>query len=169
MHNGSVNTQPLAPRRFADPGVSLYALAEDSIHVVCPACRGRAEVALWLDGELRSPYSDRWPRRLVCLTCSHVRNWPGAAKNTSSQWGGAVDPYFCQPLWLRAECCGGQTLWAFNERHLHILESYVSAQLRERGEHVGMTMVARLPVWLKSAKHRTEILRTIGRLRASLS
>ncbi|MGH3658892.1 MAG: hypothetical protein ACRDUA_19740 [Micromonosporaceae bacterium] len=48
------------------------------------------------------------------------------------------------------------------------MESYVSARLRERGEYVGMTMLARLPAWLKSAKHRTEILRTIGRLRASL-
>jgi hypothetical protein len=104
----------------------------------------------------------------VCRNCGHVRNWPGEAKNASSHWGRPVDPYFRQPLWLRADCCGGQTLWAFNERHLDILESYVSARLRERGEYVGMTMLARLPAWLKSAKHRTEILRTIGRLRASL-
>ncbi|RFS86806.1 hypothetical protein D0T12_00510 [Actinomadura spongiicola] len=93
-----------------------------------------------------------------------MRDWPGGV----SRWGGAVDPYFGQPLWLRADCCGGRTLWAFNERHLDLLEGYVGARLRERGEYVGMTMVAKLPAWLKSAKHRGEILRVIGRLRASL-
>ncbi|GAB3146528.1 hypothetical protein GCM10027258_38360 [Amycolatopsis stemonae] len=157
---------PMWQRQFADPGVTLYALAETAVHVVCPACGGRAEVVPWLDGRARSPYSSRWPRRLVCRSCGHVRNWPGEAKHAISCWGGPVDPYFRQPLWLRANCCGNQTLWAFNERHLDILESYVGARLRERGERPGMTMVARLPAWLKSAKHRTEILRVIERLRA---
>lgn len=164
----SVDTRPSVPERFADPAVSLYALAKGPVHVVCPACQGRAEVAPWLDGEPRSAYSAWWPRRLVCRTCGHVRDWPGEAENAPSYWGRPVDPYFRQPLWLRAECCGGRTLWAFNERHLDILESYVGARLRERGEHIGMTMLAGLPAWLKSAKHRTEIRRTIGRLRASL-
>lgn len=169
-HNRGMNAKPpTAQIRFADTGVSLYALAENAVHVVCPACHNRAEVAPWLDGQPVSPYSIRWPRRLVCRACGHVRDWPGAAKHAGSCWGRPVDPYFRQPLWLRAECCGNQTLWAFNERHLGILESYVGARLRERGERPGMTMLARLPAWLKSAKHRTEILRVIGRLRASLS
>jgi hypothetical protein len=168
-HNGGMNAKtPTAQGRFADPGVSLYALAENAVQVVCPACQGRAEVAPWLGGQPRSPYSIRWPRRLACRACGHVRNWPDEAEHTISCWGGPVDPYFRQPLWLRADCCGSQTLWAFNERHLDILERYVSARLRERGEHPGMTMLARLPAWLKSAKHRAEILRVIGRLRASL-
>lgn len=168
-HNGDMNAKPPTTQgRFADPRVSLYVLAESAVQVVCPACQGRAEVAPWLDGQPRGPYSIRWPRRLVCRACGHVRNWPGDTKHTISCWGGPVDPYFRQPLWLRADCCGSQTLWAFNERHLDILERYVNARLRERGEHPGMTMLARLPAWLKSAKHRTEILRVIGRLRASL-
>ncbi len=169
-HNGGMNAEPPTVReRFADPGVSLYALAENAVQVVCPACQGRAEVAPWLDGQPRSCYSIRWPRRLVCCACGHVRNWPGEAKRTVSYWGGPVDPYFRQPLWLQADCCGNRTLWAFDERHLDILEGYVGARLRERGERTGMTMLARLPAWLKSAKNRTEILRVIGRLRASLS
>jgi hypothetical protein len=84
-------------------------------------------------------------------------------------WGGPVDPFFRLPLWLKADCCGGHTLWAFNERHLDLLEGYVAAKLRERGLGPGgMTVVARLPTWLKSAKHRGEILRVIGRLRVSI-
>lgn len=168
-HTGGVNAKPpTTPERFADPGVSLYALAEDAVQVVCPACQRRAEVAPWLDREPRGPYSIMWPRRLVCRACGHVRNWPGEAKNATSSWGGPVDPYFCRPLWLRADCCGDHTLWAFNKRHLDILEGYVRARLRERGEYRGMTMLARLPAWLKSAKHRAEILRVIERLRGSL-
>jgi hypothetical protein len=66
------------------------------------------------------------------------------------------------------ECCGGRTLWAFNERHLEILEAYVGARIRERGEYRGMTMLAKLPAWLKSAKNRDVILRSICRLRTSL-
>ncbi len=31
-----------------------------------------------------------------------------------------------------------------------------------------MTYVGRLPAWIKSAKNRTEILRTIDRMRASV-
>jgi hypothetical protein len=104
----------------------------------------------------------------VCSACSHVRKWPSEGTTVSSSWGTAIDPYFRLQLWLRAECCGGRTLWAFNEQHLQILEGYVSARLRERGEYRGMTMLAKLPAWLKSAKHREEILRTIRRLRASL-
>lgn len=168
-HNGGVNTDSTAQGRFVDCGVSLYSLAEDGIHVVCPACQGRAGVAVWLEGEPRSRYSLWWPRRLVCRSCGHVREWPGVHKDAGSCWGGPFDPYFRQPLWLRAECCKGQTLWAYNERHLDVLESYVDARVRERGRYGGMTMLAKLPAWMKSAKNRTEILRTIHRLRASLS
>jgi hypothetical protein len=49
------------------------------------------------------------------------------------------------------------------------LENYVAARLRERGsESDGMTLVARLPMWLKSARNRDEVLHTIRRLRASI-
>jgi hypothetical protein len=84
-------------------------------------------------------------------------------------WGGPVDPFFGLPLWLQAGCCGGRTLWAFNRRHLDLLEAYVGAKLRERCASPGSSsMLARLPAWVKSAKHRDEVLRTISRLRSSL-
>jgi hypothetical protein len=83
-------------------------------------------------------------------------------------WGGPVDPFFGLPLWLPAECCG-HLLWAFNPAHLDLLEGYVAVRLRERGRAPGtMSLLERLPAWLKSAKHRDEILREIGRLRTSL-
>lgn len=86
-------------------------------------------------------------------------------------WNRPIDPFFHEPLWLRADCCGGNTLWAFHERHLDLLERFVAAKLRERGlgNRPGMTLVARLPAWITTAKHRDEILRTIAKLRATLS
>ena len=79
----------------------------------------------------------------------------------------AQDSRFGVPLWLRAECCGGQLLWANNEAHLDYLESYVGATLRERPDGPsGLSWY--LPAWMKQAKHRDEVLRALGRLRASL-
>lgn len=65
--------------------------------------------------------------------------------------------------------------WAFNLDHLSFLESFVKAQIRERSDEVRagsgyrrMSMIAKLPSWLKSAKHRDEIERAIQRMRRSL-
>ncbi|MEH0938435.1 hypothetical protein [Micromonospora psammae] len=49
------------------------------------------------------------------------------------------------------------------------MQGYVGARLRERGPAPdGLTLVARLPSWLKSAGNRDEVLRAIARLRSSL-
>jgi hypothetical protein len=104
-------------------------------------------------------------RRLRCTTCGLFRDeFP-----SSSVFGAPIDPYFRLPLWLRADCCA-HVLWAYNRQHLDLLEAYVAAGLRERGTGPGapMSMVERLPAWLKSAKHRPEVLRTIQRMRISL-
>lgn len=150
-------------RRHRDTAVTIEGLAAEDISVVCPRCRGRALVVARSD---ESPYSVRWPRRLVCPGCGHCTPWAVRC----SVWGQPVDPFFQSPLWLRASCCGGRTLWALNESHLDVMERHVAAGLRERpvGASVRMTLLARLPSWITSAKHRGEVLRTIGRLLASL-
>ena len=48
------------------------------------------------------------------------------------------------------------------------LERYVSADLRERTPNANRSMASRLPRWIKSAKHRDEVMRAIRRLRATL-
>jgi hypothetical protein len=84
-----------------------------------------------------------------------------------------VDAYFGQPVWLQTPCAG-HTLWAFNARHLDYLEQFVAARLREPplrasdGEARNAALASRLPVWLKSAKNRDEVLRCIRRLRRML-
>lgn len=83
----------------------------------------------------------------------------------------AGDPYFRIPVWLRTETRHGW-LWAYNLEHLACIRRFVAASLRERAPWYDtgqrMTLVARLPVWIKSAKNRDEVLRAIGRMQATL-
>jgi hypothetical protein len=80
-----------------------------------------------------------------------------------------VDPMFGLPWWLRVECCGGQMFWACNVEHLTVLEGYVGAQLRERGQtHGCVSMLEKLPTWMKAAKNRHELLKVIARLKTTL-
>jgi hypothetical protein len=79
----------------------------------------------------------------------------------------AEDPRFGVPLWLRTDCCGGHLLWATNEEHLRYLEAYVGASLRERPADA-RPLSRYLPSWIKHAKNRDEVLRSLARLRESL-
>ncbi|GII25507.1 hypothetical protein Pme01_51040 [Planosporangium mesophilum] len=135
------------------------------IIVVCPRCGGTAVVRPQTDPTTALPWF--CPRNLSCLACAYSATWQ--PEGSSSCWGGPFDPYFRRPLWLQASCCGGKTLWAFNREHLELIDGYVRARLRERGpERPYTSLLEKLPAWIKSAKHRDEITRTIQRLRATL-
>jgi hypothetical protein len=155
---------PVSGERFRDPQTRLYELAADDILVVCPRGRHRAIVV-----PQRSQVTSAWlwPRRLVCPHCAHTAGW---TPSDGWSWGGPVDPFFRLPLWLQTPCRTGHTLWAFNRRHLDLLHAFASATLRERGSGPsgGLTLVARLPTWMTSAKNRHQVLRSIDRLRTAL-
>ncbi len=53
-----------------------------------------------------------------------------------------------------------------NEEHLDFLEAFVSAGIRE--SYGNETLASRLPEWMKRGHNREEVLRCIGKLRASL-
>ncbi|MED7931315.1 hypothetical protein SMD20_44340 [Nonomuraea sp. LP-02] len=149
--------------RFRDRRERKYAYDfVDEVLVRCPRCDGCAVVLAHPEALEDAGITDL-RRRLRCGACGYVKDETVA----SAVVGGPVDPFFRRPLWLRASCCG-HVLWAYNVRHLDLLESYVAAKLRERGDVVAgapASLVERLPTWLKTAKNRAEILRTIGRLR----
>ncbi|MEU8660875.1 hypothetical protein [Actinoplanes philippinensis] len=148
--------------RFRDPRVWLYSLAAEDIDVVCPRCSARAVVTTRPVEGLRVL---SWPRRFVCTACVSTASWPSA--DPSSCWGGPEDPFFRFRLWRTAELRSGRILWAFNAAHLTLLEDFVGARLRERGPAAGhMTMIARLPAWMKAAKNRDEVSRALARMRA---
>ncbi|MFJ6083609.1 hypothetical protein ACIQI8_19640 [Streptomyces sp. NPDC092369] len=82
--------------------------------------------------------------------------------------GPVTDPYFGMPLRLQVETRHGW-LWAYDLEHLDLISRFVQARLRERAPWYDtgqkMTLVARLPVWIKRAKNRDDVLRAVGRLR----
>lgn len=75
---------------------------------------------------------------------------------------GAVDLCFGLPLWLQTDC-RGETLWAFNRRHLAFLRDYLGATLRERGSTHTASAASRLPGWLKRMDRAT-VLQAVSRL-----
>jgi hypothetical protein len=158
--------------RFRDPLLRLCCFAGE-ILVRCPRCDRRASILP--DRETDGGGRHLWlARRLSCLGCGYTDSWEaprcaGSAARVVPQFSGPTDPYFGLRLWLAVDCVG-RVLWAYNSEHLDLLETYVAASLRERGDRLGsMTLVERLPRWIKERKHRTDVLRAIGRLRTSLA
>jgi hypothetical protein len=151
--------------RFHDPGSTLWRFSHE-ILVVCPSCDGPATIR-------RESAWAASPRRLTCTGCACTAEW--IARPTRGWWDhpepdGPVEPWFGRPVWLRAKV-RGRVLWAYNLEHLDLLEGYLAAGLRIRGttgDCQEQTMLARLPVWMKSAKNRDDVLRTIRRLRTTV-
>lgn len=148
--------------RFRDEGELVYEFIDEFL-VECPRCSKKAQVILAKEYEVQKIRLFD-PRKLVCLNCSHVELSDG--KKTIG--GTALDWYFGRPLWLQISCCGN-TLWAYNKRHLEFLEKYVSAKLRERVPKVNKSVASRLPNWIKSAKNREDVLKAIGKLKEKLN
>jgi len=124
----------------------------------CTHCR------LPLDNEPRPTARHDGDRLLVRVQCPHCRetvDYPGRVAFAPQ----GLPPERGLPLFLTAQV-GGQTLWVDNLAHLSALESYLSALVRERGPVAGLTMMARLPAWMKSAANRPRIVRALRHLRA---
>ncbi|NEC85977.1 hypothetical protein [Streptomyces sp. SID12501] len=162
-----------APLRFRDPRSTRYDFI-GSVLVRCPRCERPAHVQRdpheEPDQAIRSVLFS--PRRLVCGGCGLSRSWSGRSVRFPGSIGApARDPYFHIPVWLQTETRHG-CLWAYNLEHLAYIRRFVAASLRERAPWYDtgqkMTLVARLPVWTKSAKNRDEVLRAIDRMRATL-
>ncbi|WP_412538714.1 hypothetical protein R8Z50_23020 [Longispora sp. K20-0274] len=170
--DASVNGPESPSRRFVDQGRPLT-MYSDLIYVACPNCGARAQITPRPGlPELRY-YSELLyrPRRLTCTACAATRSWSAKQRNNALvgvKLGGPSDPFFDLPLWLQTPC-RGEVLWAYNERHLDILENYVAADLRERTDYRSNgAMLSRLPAWMKAAGHRADVLRAIRRLRIQL-
>jgi len=141
--------------------------------VVCPQCSSRALVRRGDKGEIV----------LTCPTCGYARtdskqksaiafaSSPAAFGDGTVGVGVAVDSYFHIPLWLQTPCCG-EVLWAYNEEHLAFLEAFVMAKQRTSvlGEHgwSNQSLMNRLPLWMKLAKNRDEVLRCLEKLKQKL-
>ncbi|MFG3252253.1 hypothetical protein [Streptomyces sp. NPDC048172] len=164
---------PRTPR-FRDPRRTRYHFL-DLILVRCPRCAALARVVpvpCGPGGPAAEPSPAFAARRLVCRSCGLSRDRAaGGTLRFSRGNGRATDPYFDQPLWLQSETRHGW-LWAHNLEHLELIRQFVQAPLRERAPWYEsgrkMTVLARLPTWIKQAKNRAEVLRTVERIRASV-
>ncbi|MEP6903492.1 MAG: hypothetical protein ABJA66_17350 [Actinomycetota bacterium] len=157
--------------RFLDTGTRIYEFYDEFL-VVCPKCGLLAKVLI--DGaefeklpqrkvyEFKNKFFAQ--RKLVCLSCLHRDFWSGSQINV----GENVDWYFRLPLWLEISCCG-ELLWAYNLKHLEMLEKYVAAKLRERTKNGRSSFLSKLPKWIKCAKNRDEILKRIAKLKEKLN
>lgn len=162
---------------FRDMGQTLDDFG-DVMDVRCPRCGRHAQVArvITAENEQRSADSARekylrlfHPRRLSCLHCGHTKT----RHEREFRQGGPDDWYFGLPLWLQTPCCGS-TLWALNRAHLDFLEQYVTAQQRAKLRTPGPGLIrnrsiaSRLPLWMKSAKNRKAVTRSLARLKSLL-
>jgi hypothetical protein len=149
--------------RHRDTRLTVYDLGDEFL-VRCPRCGAQARVTpLGADAGSRPACA----ARCTCAHCGHHQERNGSAIAITD----GVDWYFGLPLWLQTPCCG-HMLWAYNARHLAFLEAYVRAQLREAPAAEGwarnQTLASRLPRWIKSGRHRDDILAGIERLKRLL-
>ncbi|MEV7152714.1 hypothetical protein AB0O05_40150 [Streptomyces sp. NPDC093084] len=155
--------------RFRDPRNTEYDFIS-LIVVRCPGCEKAARVVPAPEDSDPAGRILFRPRRLVCRGCGLSRVWSGSRVELSAGTAQpATDPYFGLPLWLQVETRHGW-LWAYNLEHLDLIRRFVQAPLRERAPWYDagqrMTLVARLPVWIKRARNRDEILRAVSRISA---
>jgi|GEM_PF-722119 len=147
----------------------------DEIDVVCPKCARRALVK----GGKVTDAEAQGSIRCVCTHCGYnqfysereaditIGNSRGQLRRYPiTVWGGEVDPYFHHPLWYMAPCLEGN-IWAYNQRHLQLLENFIRASDRGRNglPNKNNSIASRLPRWMSAAKNRTSVLKCIGDLK----
>jgi phage FluMu protein Com len=140
---------------------------DDHVLVHCPKCDRLATIGS------RSGYL-----RITCPWCAFAQELrPRSEAGRPLSLSSALAVYndgnslFGARLWLETECCGGQRLWALNERHLEYLEAFVRSTDRTRefpSDLSARQLGERLPTWMVTAKHRDEVLRKLDQLRATL-
>lgn len=132
--------------KFTDDGKPLYEYFDYRI-VCCPKC---------------SKAVDFYDGKVTCIHCGHHKDFKSGKTGAEMFRATLQLDHF-----LQIPCCG-DVLWAVNLEHLDFLESYVGAGLRGRIPNINRSMASRLPQWIKAAKNRDEILRSISRLREKL-
>ena len=150
--------------RFRNTQETLDSFVDEYL-VVCPQCAACARVVP-IDVQQSSLFA---PRRVVCHTCGYTKDW----QEQTIHLGDEYDSYFGLPLWLQTGV-GDKIVWAYNLRHLNLIEAFVRASLRERRADPktgwrNKSVASRLPNWIKAAKNRKQILKAIERIKQKLA
>lgn len=102
--------------------------------------------------------------KVRCPTCGHIGRYPARPGVDKRHLGDRNSWPRRFPMYLHRSI-GGYTLWVYNLEHLKLLEDWLSADLRERGPVAGLTMMARLPLWMKTAANRPRVVRALAEMR----
>lgn len=148
-----------------EKSITIYGMM-DEILVVCPRCQSCARITPTTNANTFCLFQ---PRRLVCQDCGLVKDWNGNSLEFCWCADPMCDSYFKLPLWLQISC-RHHVLWAYNERHLLLLEKYIQAKIRQskRDAHYGwhnQSLFSRLPKWMVVAKNRSSILSAFTKLK----
>jgi hypothetical protein len=157
----------MSKNRHVDNGENRLSIAvptdDDPTLIVCPKCSRMAKVLL-----AGNQPEEGYRVKAICASCGFSREKVGNEQSFYWRDEDPSDSYFEYSLWLKVPCCG-HSLWAFNRRHLRLLESYVDAELRERPKGdvdiKNASIASRLPKWIKSAKHREQVSLGIQKLK----
>lgn len=126
----------------------------------CPDCGKNVSAEL---SNLKNPLQEM---SVTCPNCGFKAEYTTNISSYSPRKdlsGMKGDPFFGLPLWFQSNV-KGDLFWAYNREHLEEIRTYVEAELRERQSSYLMTMVARLPQFLKDAKSREDMLKVIKTL-----
>jgi ribosomal protein S27AE len=103
------------------------------------------------------------PPKTQSVTCPNCKQQALLNVHSYTHLGAPIDPYFGLPLWLQTQCCGN-VLWAYNEQHLSMLQSYIRSRLRDGRNRSKWSIISRLPRWMTSAKNRDTVLNCFDKL-----
>ncbi len=139
-----------------------YGAARLSVSRRCPECGERDQRTVETT-EIRPKLAMR------CAACGDEREFAAQVQHLPFNHGLKTDPVYGLELWLQAPF-RDELLWAYNPEHLAYLREYVGAGLRERGIEPRNTirknssMLSRLPVFLKRAANREDLLKLMDKL-----
>jgi len=154
----------------------VYDFIKFDILVTCPGCSKQAIVKT---DNFSFKEVEKSDIKVICSSCGYNKKLlekPTSVLYSSSNGktitgryyvvGGAIDPFFHLPLWLRSDI-GENNLWAYNFQHLEFLHGHIEAKLRERnGQDIfNKSLGSRLPKWMTAKKNREFVLRKINDLR----
>lgn len=120
----------------------------------------------WLNLEMAGKKNIPKYVNIKCAACKKINKISGNWTEIFLKYHdhGIIDPVFCLPLWY-VETIKNDVIWAYNIDHLEAIKTYVASTLRERNsDQFKMTMVEKLPDFIKLAKNREEVLKAIERM-----
>ena len=123
----------------------------------CPTC-GR-----WHDRRFREVAPRRHQATTACPCGTKVVlaiSWSPVRFRTPN------DPFFGYPLWFQSSV-GRDVLWAYNRRHLSLIRNWAGATIRQKSGRSHRSLLASMPTWIKLARNREAIVKTIERLQSA--